>query len=416
LGADRCNTSGALEEQSARAWLWPLLATVIIQATAAFLSRLIPTLAPAFSREFGWSPSAVGYLAGLGTFGSILFLLAGNPLIRRTGPIRALQYGLAAGGIGVVLLAWPTLAAGALASLLIGLGYGPSAPAGSDILHRYAPARHRNLVFSIKQAGVPAGGVLAGLALPPVLEMGGWSATLAFTVVVALLAILAVQPLRQRIDAGRDPRQPLTPGAFLTLRNITTPLSIVQATPELRRLGFVGACLAVGQGCWISLLVTYLVMDLGLSLATAGVLFAIMQITGIPGRVGLGYLADRLGSGRGVLIAVAISSAVTSVLLAVTSTSWPLWSLTLVAGVAGVTVSSWNGLQVAEIARHAPAHLLGEAASGATLLVFIGYVVGPAACAALVALTGQFDVAFLCAAGTTALALAGLTGADQRLD
>jgi hypothetical protein len=25
-------------------------------------------------------------------------------------------------------------------------------------------------------------------------------------------------------------------------------------------------------------------------------LFAIMQITGIPGRVGLGYLADRLGS------------------------------------------------------------------------------------------------------------------------
>jgi hypothetical protein len=48
----------------------------------------------------------------------------------------------------------------------------------------------------------------------------------------------------------------------------------------------------------------------------------------------------------------------------------------MLVAVAGVTVSSWNGLQVAEIARHAPAHLLGEAASGATLLVFIGYVVG----------------------------------------
>jgi MFS family permease len=273
--------------------------------------------------------------------------------------------------------------------------------------------RHRNLVFSIKQAGCPAGGVLAGLALPPVLELGGWGATLAFAVGVALLAIVAVQPLRHWIDAGRDPKQPLTPGAFLTLRNITTPLSIVQATPELRRLGFVGACLAVGQGCWISLLVTYLVLDLGLSLAAAGVLFAIMQITGIPGRVGLGYLADRLGSARGVLIAVAVSSAATSLLLAVTSTSWPLWSLALLAGGAGVTVSSWNGLQVAEIARHAPPHRLGEAASGATLLVFIGYVVGPAACAALVAITGRFEVAFLCAAGRHRLALAGLMR-DQR--
>ena len=141
MEGDRRDRSGALEEQSSGIWIWPLLATVIIQATAAFLNRLIPTLAPAFSREFGWSPSVVGYLAGLGTFGSILFLLADNPLIRRTGPIRALQCGLALGGIGVVLLAWPTLAAGALASLLIGLGYGPSAPAGSDILQRYAPAR-----------------------------------------------------------------------------------------------------------------------------------------------------------------------------------------------------------------------------------------------------------------------------------
>jgi MFS family permease len=333
-------------EHSASIWIWPLLATLIIQATAAFINRLIPTLAPAFTNDFGWDPAAAGYLAGLGTFGSILFLLAGHPLLRRTGPIRALQYGLALGGIGIVLLAWPTVAIAALASLLIGIGYGPSAPAGSDILQRYAPPRHRNVVFSIKQAGVPAGGVLAGTALPPVLELGGWGATLTFTALVVLLAILVVQPLRDRIDTSRDPRQSLSPGAFLTLSNITAPLSLVQATPTLRRLGFVGACLAVGQSCWISLLVAYLVKDLGLSLTTAGILFAVMQVTGIPGRIVMGFLADRLGSSRAVLIAVAAASAGTSVLLALTSPAWPLWSLVLLAGVAGVTVSSWNGLQV----------------------------------------------------------------------
>jgi hypothetical protein len=82
--------------------------------------------------------------------------------------------------------------------------------------------------------------------------------------------------------------------------------------------------------------------------------------------------------------------------------------------VAGVTVSSWNGLQVAEIARYAPAQRLSEAASGATLLVFMGYVIGPAACAALVSLTGRFDVAFICAAAVTALALAGFTRAPTQ--
>jgi len=115
-------------------WLWigPLLGTLALQTTAAFLGRLIPTLAPAFSSEFGWSQTAVGYLAGIGTLGSIVFLLAGNPLIRRVGPIRTLQYGLALGGIGAVLLTWPTLVVAAVASFLIGLGYGPSAPAGSE--------------------------------------------------------------------------------------------------------------------------------------------------------------------------------------------------------------------------------------------------------------------------------------------
>jgi MFS family permease len=392
---------------SSRSWVGPLLATLALQATAAFLGRVIPTLAPAFSREFGWSETAVGYLAGLGTAGSIVFLVVGHPLIRRVGPIRVLQYGLALGAVGAILLAWPTVALAAVASFLIGLGYGPSAPAGSDILQRYAPARHRNLVFSIKQAGVPAGGVLAGISLPRLLEIGGWNATLAFTVSVVLLTIVTVQPLRHRTDADRDNRR-ITPGAFFTYGNLMMPLSVLQATPELKRLGFVGACLAVGQGCWISFLVTYLVVRLDMSLASAGVVFAVMQVTGVPGRVGLGFLADRLGSGRGVLIGVAIASAATSTLLAVTSPSWPTWSLVLLSGAAGISVSSWNGLQVAEIARHAPAHRISEAASGATLLIFAGYVLGPSAFAALVALTGRFDLAFLVAGVATLLAVAGL--------
>ena len=399
---------------AAGSWLGPLAATVMLQATAAFLSRVIPTLAPAFTATYGWSETAVGYLAGIGTAGSIAFLIAGTPLIRRVGPVRALQFGLALSALGTLLLAWPSLAAAAVASVLIGLGYGPSAPAGSDVLQRFAPPRHRNLVFSIKQAGVPAGGVLAGLLLPFVLERGGWTWTLAAIVAVALLTMVAVQPLRARTDALRDPTQSLKPAAVFALRTLALPLSVLRTTPGLTRLGLVGACLAVGQGSWFAFLITYLVLRLDLSLATAGLVFAIMQGTGIAGRIALGWLADRLGSGRLVLAAVTAASAATTLLLAATSPAWSPAALMALAGVAGVTVSSWNGLQVAEIARYAPPRLVGEAASGATLLVFLGYVLGPALFAALVAATGRFDLAFAAAALVTLLALPGLVGRPDR--
>jgi MFS family permease len=382
----------------------------MLQATAAFLSRVIPTLAPAFTASYGWSETAVGYLAGLGTAGSIAFLVAGTPLIRRVGPVRALQAGLVLSALGTLLLAWPSLAAAALASVLIGIGYGPSSPAGSDVLQRFAPPAHRNLVFSIKQAGVPAGGVLAGILLPFVLERGGWAWTLAAVVAVACATMAAVQPLRARTDAWRDPAQSLKPAAIFALRNLTLPLSVLRTTPGLARLGLVGACLAVGQGAWFAFLITYLVLRLGLSLPAAGLVFAVMQGVGIPGRIALGWLADRLGSGRAVLAVTAAASAATTFALAATTPAWPPAALVALAGVAGVTVSSWNGLQVAEIARHAPPGLVGEAAAGATLLVFLGYVLGPALFAALVAATGRFDLAFAAAALVTLLALPGLLG------
>jgi hypothetical protein len=47
---------------------------------------------------------------------------------------------------------------GALGALLVGLGYGPITPAGSDLLKRVTPARLQPVEFSVKQAAVPAAG------------------------------------------------------------------------------------------------------------------------------------------------------------------------------------------------------------------------------------------------------------------
>ena len=402
------NRPGDATSSQPGTWLWPLVATLAIQTTTAFLSRLVPTIAPVLTAEFGMAPSAIGHLSAVSTVGSIIFLVAGAPLLRRGGPIRALQIGLAFGAIGVALLAIPVIAIPAIASLLIGLGYGPSPSAGSEVLQRYAPKRHRSLVFSIKQAGVPLGGVLAGLILPALVEAFGWHSTLIFGVAAALTTIAAVQMLRERVDVDRDRRQRLDIGTFFAIDNLLRPLRALAAVPTLPPLMLVGACFALNQGVWMAFLVTIGVTDLGLSLPAAGAVYAVMQVTGIFGRIVLGWVSDRLGSGIPVLRCVAVASAATSAVLAFATAEWSYWTLCALAGVAGVTVSSWNGVQLSEIARLVPRSLIGETTAGATILIFLGYVVGPAGFALLVSATGRFDIGYLTVAAVSLLAFGAL--------
>ena len=385
-------------------WLQPLLAILGLQITAAYLTRVIPTIAPVLAANLNWPETAIGYLAGLTTIGSIGFLMGGAPLIKKLGPIRVLQWGIVGGGAGLLVILIPHWGFAAIAALVLGLGYGPSVPAGNDVLHRTAPPQHRSLIFSIKQAGVPLAGVIAGLTLPAMTEAFGWRVTIVCSAVLVVLTVIAVQPARRAIDASRDPLYPAGLRAILSPANLVRPLATLRESDALLRLSWVGTCFAVAQGSWFAFLVTYGVSALGLSLGAAGLMFAVMQATGICGRMLLGFAADRVGSATLTLSLVAFASAATSLTLVFADASWPFWLLIAIAGIGGVTVSSWNGMQLAEIARLAPRARVAEALAGSTIVIFIGYVVGPAIFATLAAIT-SYRYAFLFVAITTFLAV-----------
>src|SRR6266571_2091185 len=259
-------------------WLGPLVATMTAQTASSYLSRVIPTIAPTLISEVGFTPAFVGYLVAIGSVGSMIFLLAGFPLIRQAGPVRALQIGMVLGILGTALLAVPLWSAAILASLLIGLGYGPSTPAGSEILQRHAPARRRNLIFSVKQASVPLGGMAAGFTLPALALAGDWRITLLFAAVVVLLATIAIEPLRQGLDQSqRADGTPLSLRSLISDLDLRGTFGVLLKSPELVRFTVSGACFAFGQGCWFAYLVTYLVVGLDLGLIAAGSAFSIMQ-------------------------------------------------------------------------------------------------------------------------------------------
>jgi len=380
-------------------WVGPLLAMLAVQTAVSFLSRIAPTLAPTLAPRIGWPVESVGYLSAMITGASTIALLLGIPLIRRLGSMRNLQVGLALGVLGALLSALPSAAALVVGTLLIGLSIGPPSSAGMDVLQRFSPPRHRNLLFSIKQAGVPLGGVLAGLLMPWAAQTLGVAAAVSIAAAIGAATLFAVQPIRSRVDAARERTLVLDWRLFMSVENLRRPLATLAVMPALRNMGLAGGCLGVGQGAWFAFLVTYLVTELHWSLTGAGALFALMQLVSVLGRPLAGFISDRLGDGLRVLRWAAVGSGLTTLSLAFCTVAWPVWSVVALAVLAGLTVASWNGVQFAEVARMAPPETLNETMTGATLLLLLAYVVGPALFSLVVVAGASFGEAF----GVTAL-------------
>jgi MFS family permease len=404
--------SAAITGDPARIWLVAVAATVAVQTATAFMIRLIPTLGPVIALRSGFPESHIGYFAALNTVGSIAFLAMGVPLMRRLGSLRALQVGIGLAAVGSLFLAVPSAIVVGIACFLIGLGYGPSAPAGTDILHRFAPPQHRALIFSIKQAGVPLGGVFAGMILPGLAEIDLRLALVCAAGIALVLASLA-EPARGITDTERDAKQPLSLASFLAIANLVMPVRYALATRSVAMIAFAGTGFAVAQGAVLAYHVTFLVSEVGYSLVAAGSLSALMHVLGIGGRVLCGWLSDRLGSGLTTLRFLSLVSALTLFAFASFGRGTAPVLLTVASGLAGLTVMSWNGILLSELSRHAPSGRISEVASGATLLTFLGYIVGPAGFALLFFASGSWVLCFA-ATGATVLAAQGLLAAAGR--
>src|SRR3546814_20414050 len=92
--------------------------------------------------------------------------------------MRTLQLVLLPGAASMALFLHSNVGIVLAACFVMGLRGGTANPAGSEVLQRFSPPGKRNLIFSIKQAGVPLGGVIAGLAIPAMVISVGWRAAL----------------------------------------------------------------------------------------------------------------------------------------------------------------------------------------------------------------------------------------------
>src|SRR5690606_25569386 len=150
----------------------------------------------------------------------------------------------------------PAVWAVAFGAVLIGVGYGPITPASSHLLAATTPAHRARLVFSIKQTGVPLGGMLAGVVAPPVVLPAGPAGASALVAALCVLCAVISQRLRATQGADRSRNEVVRMGSLLR------PLRLVVSQRNLRRLAGTSFVFSGAQLCLTAYLVTYLHIEL----------------------------------------------------------------------------------------------------------------------------------------------------------
>lgn len=363
---------------------WTALAvTLAVQALVSMAVLTVPAMAPAMAQSLGVSPTLIGAYVAVVYIGAMLASLLGGPLVMRWGAIRVSQLGLVVCAAGLALLAAaPGLASALVGAWLIGLGYGPITPASSHLLAKSTPPDRRSLVFSIKQAGVPLGGVMAGALVPGLLIVGGTDAALLAVAAGNLLCAVIAQPIRAELDADRQP------GHSLGFANLAGPVRLVTSHAELAQLASFSFVFSVVQMCLAAYLVTYLHSALGYSLVVAGAMLSASQVGGVVGRILWGYIADRWLGSRRMLAVLALLMALCCGATAALQAGTPVALVLVLMAVFGASGTGWNGVYLAEIARLAPPGQASAATGGALSVTFLGVVLGPVLFGTL---SGMFD-------------------------
>lgn len=378
---------------------WGILALIMAAQTMANVGPLgIPAIAPLIRDSLGLSTAQAGSFLSAYYIGPSLMSLPAGRMADRWGVTATMVMGQVLIALGLFAVAGAnSFTLLTVLMMVAGAGYGMLNPTTAKAVIAWFPRRHRATVVGLKQVGLPFGGALGALIMPPLAIWLGWRAAVALSAtVIALLAGLSWLLYRDPPEPAGEQR--LAPAASLgaVLRN--RDLWLVAASTFL----FAGM-----QTVWMAYLVLYLRDVVGMALITAARFLVLAQIAGATGRVVFGLLSDRYFGGRRriVLVLAGLGSTVCTLLVAATGSGtspWLLAALTLAFGFVGI---GWNGVQHTLLAELAGPRSSGTAVGLGLAVSSFGVTACPPLFGAFVEHLGGFTVPWIVLAGAMLLSL-----------
>ena len=389
--------------------LWPLIVTTAMQTLATMAVFAIPALAPAIGRDLGVDGVLSGYFVSLVYGTGIVSSLLAAGAIHRFGAVRVCQAVLATALAMLLISASGSLAAFALGAIVLGSTYGATAPVSTHLLVPRTPPQIINLVLSIRQIGVPMGGVLAALLMPPLALRVGWqTALMMLAAPVALLLLLLELPRRRWDGAAQAPARAARRdhGSAVMLGAARAVLDLLRTSSELRRLSVASFVFSGVQLSFVAFLAVQLTSRAGFGLVAAGQALALYQLAGMLCRPVWGWLADGRHGARRLIVLQGVAMGLLVGAAGHFGPHWPVPLIFVACALAGATANGFTGLGYAEFARLGGARRT-EATGLGSAAMFSGVLVWPSAGAWVVSLTGSYVIAFS-ALGVMAVAAAML--------
>ncbi len=375
---------------------WRVLALMTTaQAGASVMQQALGSLSPILVATFALSKAQLGFAFTALMFGSASFTAAAGVMTDRWGERRMVLYSGIAMAISLLaatlLPGYPWLVG---CIFLFGAAYAASTPAGGRAILAWFD-RDRGIAMGIRQTGVPVGGLLGALTLPWVAHAFGLRGAFVYAAAITLITtLIAVVPYREarEVTAGDSSLRALARGMRMLAR-------------DPRMIGVTLTCMILsGLQQTMNAFVTVTgVTIVGVSPGIAALAFACAQGAAVAGRLGWGFVSDRLLHGERLvpfaIICVLAASATAALALLHAGGVVPLFAASIVLGFSG---AGWNGLMAAALAEVGGADRAASALGLALTAIFFSSAVAPTAFGALADHT-SLRIAWL-AATTFALA------------
>ena len=367
---------------------WAVLALIMAAQVMANVGPLgIPSIAPLIREDLGLSVTQAGSFLSAYYIGPVLISLPAGWLADRWGVRGAmiLGQGLIAIGLFAAAVA-PGFSFLVVILVLAGAGYGVLNPTTTKAGMAWFPPHQRATVVGLKQIGLPGGGALGALLMPPLALAFGWRVAVAFSAaVVGGLALLTWALYRDLPD-------PVSTGP----ERARTGFWAVLANRDLWLVGISTLIFAGVQTVFLSFLVLYLRDAVELPLVMAAKYLVAAQVSGVAGRVLFGVLSDRVfGGQRRIVLAIAGlgSIACALVLSGITPGAGPGLLVPLAAGI-GFFGVGWNGVQHTLMAELAGPRAAGTAVGLGLAISSLGVAVCPPVFGLVVERVGGYGFAW----------------------